>query len=288
LCSRSPHARSSRPSFEVSRMQCQQDVHLATDMTEVADAQFVKAFNDAESEASTHMDDDGWNSERPGDDIVDETQSEPGFARGATLIIFDWDDTLLPTTWLDELGLLLSSSRSPTPEQWTRLQDMATSAAASLTYALTFGKVVIVTNAEEGWVEASCHKFMPSLEPLLSEIGVVSARSTCKGQSTHEWKRRAFTQEVSKYFGQDHAGRQNIVSIGDSMYEVKALLEVGVGAEHRLGKSVKLMSYPHVEQMLAQHEVMRDSFRDVVESDEFLDLEIGAEVYGDDDDDTEG
>ena len=43
--------------------------------------------------------------------------------------------------------------------------------------SIQFGVNYIVTNAGEGWVQYSAKKFMPSVEPLLKHIKVISARS---------------------------------------------------------------------------------------------------------------
>jgi hypothetical protein len=36
--------------------------------------------------------------------------------------------------------------------------------------AMCFGEVVIVTNAETGWVELSAKRFLPGVVPLLAKI----------------------------------------------------------------------------------------------------------------------
>jgi len=46
-----------------------------------------------------------------------------------------------------------------------------------LELSVTYGKTYIITNAAEGWVEFSCRKFMPSVEPVLKNITIISARA---------------------------------------------------------------------------------------------------------------
>lgn len=50
------------------------------------------------------------------------------------------------------------------------MEELAQQAAETLQMAKRFGKVVLVTNAECGWIELSCRKFMPSLYPHLEDI----------------------------------------------------------------------------------------------------------------------
>ena len=59
------------------------------------------------------------------------------------------------------------------------------------------GTVVLVTNAEIGWIKLSCQKFLPTLAPLLENVKLVSARTTFEGtqcRSPLDWELRAFVQ----------------------------------------------------------------------------------------------
>lgn len=47
-----------------------------------------------------------------------------------------------------------------------------------LVKAKTFGKVYIVTNAAQGWVELSAHRFLPKVyQTLQSDMTIISART---------------------------------------------------------------------------------------------------------------
>ena len=48
---------------------------------------------------------------------------------------------------------------------------------ATLELALKMGKVIIVTNAMEPWVERSCMNFLPQIFDLVQQIPVIYARS---------------------------------------------------------------------------------------------------------------
>ena len=66
------------------------------------------------------------------------------------------------------------------------LEELALHAAETLQMAKRFGKVVLVTNAECGWIELSCRKWMPSLYPHLEDVRLFSARSTYEAQGEEE------------------------------------------------------------------------------------------------------
>merc|ERR1712072_284832 len=101
-----------------------------------------------------------------------------------------------------------------------QLEQMAEHARMTVQLALQIGKVVIVTNAQHGWIQMSCTKFMPSLVSLLKTVDIVSARSTYEESvaEVSEWKRLAFEHEADLFYGSGHSGQQrNIVSVGDSL-----------------------------------------------------------------------
>merc|ERR1719160_1844633 len=99
-------------------------------------------------------------------------------ASDVTLIILDWDDTLLPSTWLQQHGLNIVGPLLPTEEQRALLAQVAKFVIKTLRRAKKLGQVIIITNGEKGWVELSCSKFLPGVLPLLEGIKILSARST--------------------------------------------------------------------------------------------------------------
>lgn len=199
-----------------------------------------------------------------------------------TLLIFDWDDTLCPTTWLNDQGLLLEESKYLCEEQRACLQSLTEGAIRMLRTAQMHGKVVIVTNACQGWVEMSCSKFMPLLFPLLQDIDIISARSTYEQHGVLAptgWKSRAFAHEVQVFCGERNPSshRWNIISLGDSMYEQKALVWVTEGSANCQGKSLKFTESPGIEQLTQEHELVIGCLQEVVDYDGDLDLEVAAQ-----------
>jgi hypothetical protein len=57
------------------------------------------------------------------------------------------------------------------------LRKLEASVYLFLEHLLGLGEVVIVTNAQKGWVEQSCHAVFPTVKSLLTKCRVVSARA---------------------------------------------------------------------------------------------------------------
>jgi hypothetical protein len=200
-------------------------------------------------------------------------------AAEATLIILDWDDTLLPSTWIQEQGLQIAAGSAPPNEQQeAELKKVARCVIRTLRRAKHLGQVTVVTNAEKGWVELTCSKFLPEVVPLLEGIQVLSARSAF--EPTHsqpvQWKRLAFHREISAFWkrpsGYTDAGCQkNMISVGDSMHERVALLEATKDRDCWT-KSLKLMERPSPEQLVKQHDLLSACIRPFVDFKGSLDL----------------
>jgi hypothetical protein len=231
---------------------------------------------DVESELSTEVgDSDG----EQVDSVVRTCNSASSFDRlgetflpKETLIFFDWDDTLLPTTWIEQEGLLVAT---PTLEQATQLQQLVERVDATLRAAKQRGKVIIITNAMHGWVEQSCSLFMPSLLHHLQDVDVISARSSFEQEAQHtEWKCMAFAEQVTNFYGTSLTQRRNLISLGDALYEQRALHAVTQCVPNCYAKSLKFMEKPHVEQLMDEHDIVVASLQNVIDTDENLDLEV--------------
>merc|ERR1719253_469033 len=134
-----------------------------------------------------------------------------------TLIIFDWDDTLICTNFLH-------AAQGHHIHQYMRekLQACEEAAAKLLQLAISYGQTFIITNALSGWVETSAREWAPSLLPLVEKVHVISARSRCEADhpgDPFKWKATTFLELRKKLHSKVIT---NIISLGDSEYEMEA------------------------------------------------------------------
>ncbi|CAK9065366.1 unnamed protein product [Durusdinium trenchii] len=208
-----------------------------------------------------------------------------------TIIIFDWDDTICPsTTCMRQHGLSVLGPR-PSVELASRLEVLANEARHVIDVAASLAdKVVVVTNAEEGWVEMSCRAWLPSLLETVSKCEVASARSQFEPTgvtSPAGWKARCF-EEVIEGFYQRYPNQswKNIISIGDAPHEREALARVVRMAPIFRGKrcrakSVKFVLRPTIEQLVRELHLLRESLREIVVHDDDLDMHFCTETFAD-------
>lgn len=109
---------------------------------------------------------------------------------GQSLMFFDYDDTLFPTTLLFEdwgfpLDPQLWVSHVLTAQQGKELRAWRNAVYAYLRTACSRGRVVIVTNAKRPWVQLTVEFFAPKLKSLLDlgggPVRVVYAQESPRG-----------------------------------------------------------------------------------------------------------
>jgi hypothetical protein len=176
------------------------------------------------------------------------------------VIIFDWDDTLLCTTFLRQFG---EGKQLPSAVKH-HLRRIEETVAKILEMALDVGRTFIVTNAMEGWVEESAALYMPKLLNTLEKVPIISARSTqaSKGSSDiREWKKGAFL-ELGRQF--DRQSLTSLISIGDSQLEHIAATALTKTFDRCFLKTVKLQEMPSPKELVSELDVIREEFQKIV------------------------
>lgn len=130
--------------------------------------------------------------------------------RNGTLIIFDWDDTLICSSALS----------MATPAQLDELADLV---EKLLQEAAVLGETIIVTNAHVAWVRGSATRFLSRLVPTLDKLEIISARERYEDRFPGDcfaWKRQAFCEVLQARASS--SGNLNLLAFGDSPAEIQA------------------------------------------------------------------
>jgi len=176
-----------------------------------------------------------------------------------TIIIFDWDDTLLCSTFLKHVqGQRLDSSVR------AALKDMEKSVIRLLELSLSLGHTLIVTNAVHGWVEQSAFRYLPAILPVLERVHVVSARSLCESRYPNEvskWKTETFLELQRKL---DPHAVTNVVALGDSPLEMEAAAAMTEKFEQAVVKTVRFRDSPSPEELVRQQDLLCRQFEEIV------------------------
>ncbi|CUV04013.1 unnamed protein product [Cryptosporidium hominis] len=181
-----------------------------------------------------------------------------------TLIIVDWDDTLLPTTYLS----------------WNKQLDLKNTnfgriVADFLKKATELGQVVIITNAEPRWVYETSELYLPEILCFLRVIPICSARQFAQAgpNDLKYWKYRAFSCVIQQ-FSNSFQGIANIISIGDSQWDRDAVFNVFENNKNIriIPKAVKFLGSPSFEALGEEILILTSKLEEIVMID-------GANIY---------
>lgn len=181
--------------------------------------------------------------------------------KSQTVIIFDWDDTLLCTSCLKNAE---ACGRPMSAAAEKHLRGIERISKHLLELAMSLGKTYIITNAQQGWVEYSAAKYVPDLLPALQKVEIISARARHGEQYPDDigmWKIQAFC-ELQKQL--DLPVITNLVSMGDANYEMEATQIIGAEFSEALVKTIKMQEKPKAEVLLKQLEVIASKFEKIV------------------------
>jgi len=204
-------------------------------------------------------------------------QSTPDVAeqpKHETCAIFDWDDTLLCTSFLNLSNGELGESGA------RQLRSIEHAVVRLLESSQRAGHTFIVTNSVSGWVEYSAAQYIPAVVPLLENVRIISARDRFEAKFPEEgnrWKTEAFLDVERELDAQVTC---NIISLGDNSMEMDAAhvlggaLDVAAGRCSGSGsvspcvrvKTVKFQERPSPEELLKQLELVLQKFEKIVES----------------------
>lgn len=224
------------------------------------------------------------------------TNSQAEFARAdQTIIIFDWDDTLCPSTSMrrhaqfDQHGRLRLRLDAETRSELDALQSTV---IPLLRFAKAMGKVIIVTNAKTPWVDISCRSFLPGLRSALRDIPVIYALELVRdaglegfdsenGCLLTEVKARAMKTAVTNFYSRyPNQSWKNIVSIGDALFEHTAIRQVvseRPTAKRCRTKTIKLLEGPTTAGMVVQLSIISAWLAAIVQADEDVDIDLSAD-----------
>lgn len=193
------------------------------------------------------------------------------------MIFFDWDDTLFPSSHIQETFASSSLRDGVRPGAALRMHGRVME--ETMRAARAAGRVCIVTLSARPWVTQSAEKYLPGfdLPALLRELeipvfyaaehaGVPGCRASevrCTLPSDlTTLKANAMARCLNEWYCGGVLEREyglNVISVGDSVHESSALKEVmeewsksPLFTDDRFCKTVKLMEHPTLHQLSSE------------------------------------
>ena len=176
------------------------------------------------------------------------------------IFIFDWDDTLMCTSYVAPQGILNLDEFKPADQ--TNMKTLDQLVSTLLTKSLNHGKVFIITNAAYGWVEYSAKKLYPMTFNILKKIKIVSARGMCEKKypgDYRQWKFKAF-YETLKSSNINFYKTANIVSFGDSIIELESSHKLKEMFADAYIKTIKFKECPQPMELIKELKIISSQF----------------------------
>ena len=175
-----------------------------------------------------------------------------------SIIIFDCDDTLLPTSFLTNEDII---DEDCLPEDYAEtFSILEKNIIQMLKLAINKGDVYIITNSSIGWVQFSAKKYFPKLDELLNKITIISARNEYEDAypgETKIWKEKAFLSLKKKL---NLNLPSNIICFGDSIVELEAGKNLASKVNNSFIKTIKFQQNPEPEDIIKQLNLISNKF----------------------------
>jgi hypothetical protein len=193
--------------------------------------------------------------------------------RSNTLVICDWDDTLFPTTWINEQNIDLSDIKSR--YKYVRYFDVLDKYLSdSVRNIMKYGDLMIITNATLQWIYITL-TVLPKTKKLfdMHSVPIVSARESYQNRcDMQDWKRHTFKAELLK----NKTHYVNIISIGDAHYEHRALIDLYKWQviPHKYLKSIKFTRSSDCVDLFNQLKIISNEIKNITDAQRHLDLSL--------------
>jgi hypothetical protein len=184
------------------------------------------------------------------------------------IILLDWDDTLFPSTWINQYNINLEDSN------YKKLFNLLDVMIYNFIIELKkIADIKIISNGTMEWLN-KCLKVLPI---SANKIELISSRDLYSEQYPNQyilWKQKTFSKYVKDY--------TSIISIGDSICEERALLSLDNIIDYDI-KSIKLKERPNVNEIINQIEFIRKNHKHILNNDMMFihidDLDITSYKY---------
>ena len=203
-------------------------------------------------------------------------------------VVFDWDDTILPSTFLKTAGNRkmdrkdLRNIYKQNKSEWDQYDSFVSQFLEELDRTTD---LYIISNALICWIEYSSYELLPQTYKVLVKINqkhrLVSAREFYFNgnhrlsqkdidASLAFWKTYTFECLLGTY--------KNIISLGDAEYERTALFSIPNPENNMIRKNVKLLDEPDMELLLDQLRFIKSQWETLLKDDIVKDVYISEGV----------
>jgi hypothetical protein len=190
-----------------------------------------------------------------------------------SLIIFDWDDTLMSTTFLTPHGIF-RDDLIINKKDLQKIKNIDELVYLLLNKSIENSDTYIITNAQKGWVEFSAKKFYPKTFSILGKLKIISARDNYEKifpGNSKQWKIKTFLKFAEIL---DKNLITNLICLGDSNIEMDAAETLYLQFSKAYIKTIKFKENPSLDDLIKQLSLIIEKFSFVVSAIKNLTIRV--------------
>ena len=194
-----------------------------------------------------------------------------------TLLIFDFDDTLFCTKYLDTFALpyqdIFTCKVSLEQMNSCLAHEIKELESAILDLFINLGQncdIVIISNADLKWINNCMTHFLPELNDYLTENGIkiYSAKNSFSKfvKAPTDWKLQCFKKVIKELYEDDLFYDLNVISIGDGKEEKKAVFNLAKDLKLRKlrTKFIRMISFPSAASIVLQLKYLSNNINEMI------------------------
>ena len=194
-----------------------------------------------------------------------------------TVLIFDFDDTLFCTKYLDTFALpyqdIFTCKVSLEQMNSCLAHEIKELESAILDLFINLGQncdIVIISNADLKWINNCMTHFLPELNDYLTENGIKihSAKNSFSKfvKAPTDWKLQCFKKVIEELYEDDLFYDLNVISIGDGKEEKKAVFNLAKDLKLRKlrTKFIRMISFPSAASIVLQLKYLNNNINEMI------------------------
>ena len=194
-----------------------------------------------------------------------------------SLLIFDFDDTLFCTKYLDTFALpyqdIFTCKVSLEQMNSCLAHEIKELESAILDLFINLGQncdIVIISNADLKWINNCMTHFLPELNDYLTENGIKihSAKNSFSKfvKAPTDWKLQCFKKVIEELYEDDLFYDLNVISIGDGKEEKKAVFNLAKDLKLRKlrTKFIRIISFPSAASIVLQLKYLNNNINEMI------------------------
>jgi len=200
-----------------------------------------------------------------------------------TLIIFDFDDTLFCTKYLDTFSIPykdifnnMISLEEINPGLVIELKQLENTILKLFNDLKKKYDIIIISNAEITWINNCIAYFFEQLNEYFNEneIKIYSAKTIFSKliKDKNKWKIKCFRKAIKELYKNDLNIDLNVISIGDGIEEKKAVFSLTKNVEFNKikPKYINMISFPSAASIILQLKYLNNNIDDIILSNKSI------------------